>query len=136
MLVDGSPEDLFRFWRNFTNLPRFMDNLEAVTILDEDRSHWVAKGPAGTRVEWDATIHNEIEPELIAWRSLPGADVDQVGSVHFVPAGGGMTEVRVVLRYRPPAGKRGNVVAKLFGEDPARQIADDLRRFKQVVEAE
>jgi len=136
VLVDRSPKDLFRFWRNFTNLPRFMDNLEAVTILDEDRSHWVAKGPAGTRVEWDATIHNEIEFELIAWRSLPGADVDQAGSVHFVPAGGGMTEVRVVLHYRPPAGKVGDVVAKLFGEDPARQIANDLRRFKQVVEAE
>ena len=136
VLVDRSAADLFRFWRNFTNLPRFMDNLETVTILDENRSHWVAKGPAGTRVEWDAAIHNEIEPELIAWRSLPGADVEQAGSVHFVPAPGDMTEVRVVLRYRPRAGKVGDVVARLFGEDPARQIGDDLRRFKQVMEAE
>ncbi len=136
VVVDRSPEDLFRFWRNFTNLPRFMDNLEAVTVLDEDRSHWIAKGPAGTRVEWDAAIHNEIEDELIAWRSLPGADVDQAGSVHFIPAGEGMTEVRVVLRYRPPAGKLGDVVAVLLGDDPGRQIGDDLRRFKQVVEAD
>jgi len=135
VVVDRSPEDLFQFWRNFTNLPRFMDNLEAVTVLDEDRSHWVAKGPAGARVEWDAAIHNEIEDELIAWRSLPGADVDQAGSVHFIPVGDGMTEVRVVLRYRPRAGKVAETVAKLFGEDPAQQIADDLRRFKQVVEA-
>lgn len=135
VVVDRSPEDLFQFWRNFTNLPRFMDNLETVTVLDEDRSHWIAKGPAGVRVEWDAAIHNEIEDELIAWRSLPGADVDQAGSVHFIPTGDGMTEVRVVLRYRPRSGKLGKTVAKLFGEDPAQQIADDLRRFKQVVEA-
>lgn len=135
VLVDRAPEELFRFWRNFTNLPRFMDNLEAVTILDENRSHWVAKGPAGTRVEWDAAIHNEIEPELIAWRSLPGADVDQAGSVHFTPAPGGGTEVRVVLLYRPPAGKVGDIVGKVFGENPARDIGDDLRRFKQVMEA-
>jgi uncharacterized membrane protein len=135
VIVDRSPEDLFQFWRNFTNLPRFMDNLETVTVLDEDRSHWVAKGPAGVRVEWDAAIHNEIEDELIAWRSLPGGDVDQAGSVHFIPVGDGMTEVRVVLRYRPRAGKFGETVAKMLGENPARQIADDLRRFKQVVEA-
>jgi len=134
VIVDRSPEDLFHFWRNFTNLPRFMDNLEAVTVLDEDRSHWIAKGPGGARVEWDAAIHNEIEDELIAWRSLPGADVDQAGSVHFIPTADGMTEVRVVLRYRPRAGKLGDTVAKLFGDDPAQQIADDLRRFKQVVE--
>jgi uncharacterized membrane protein len=136
VIVDRSPEDLFHFWRNFTNLPRFMDNLEAVTVIDEDRSHWVAKGPAGTRVEWDAVIHNEIEDELIAWRSLPGSDVDQAGSVHFIPVGDDMTEVRVVLRYRPRTGKVSDTIAKLFGEDPGRQIADDLRRFKQVVESE
>jgi uncharacterized membrane protein len=136
VVVHRSPEELFHFWRNFTNLPRFMDNLESVIVLDENRSHWVAKGPAGTRVEWDAVIHNEIEGELIAWRSLPGADVDQAGSVHFTPTADDRTEVRVVLRYRPPAGKVGDVIAKLVGEDPARQIGDDLRRFKQVVEAE
>lgn len=136
IVVDRSPGDVFHFWRDFTNLPRFMDNLESVTILDEDRSRWVAKGPAGTRVEWDATIHNEIEEELIAWRSLPGSEVDQAGSVHFEPTRDGQTEVRVVLRYRAPAGKLGEAVAKLLGDDPAQQIADDLRRFKQVVEAE
>jgi uncharacterized membrane protein len=136
VVVDRPPDELFRFWRDFTNLPRFMDNLESVTILDEDRSHWVAKGPAGTRVEWDATIHNEIEDELIAWRSLPGSEVDQAGSVHFVPTSDGRTEVRVLLRYRGPAGKIGDAVARLLGDNPEQQIADDLRRFKQVVEAE
>jgi len=128
-------DELFRFWRNFENLPRFMDNLESVTILDDKRSHWVAKGPMGMRVEWDAEIHNEIENELIAWRSLPGADVDQAGSVHFSPVHNGGTEVRVIMRYSPPAGKAGDAVAHVLGDDPDRQIADDLRRFKQVMDA-
>ena len=133
--ISRPPEEIYRFWRNFENLPRFMDHLEAVQVLDEQRSHWVAKGPAGTRVEWDAEIHNEIPGELIAWRSLPGAQVDHAGSVHFSPVGGDATEVRVVLRYDPPAGKVGAAVARLFGEEPSHQVAEDLRRFKQVMEA-
>jgi uncharacterized membrane protein len=111
-----------------------MDHLESVTVLDEDLSHWVAKGPAGTRVEWDASIHNEIENELLAWRSLSGSDIDNAGSVHFTPAGEG-TEIRVVLSYDPPAGKVGAAVAKLLGEEPEQQVEEDLRRFKQVMEA-
>jgi len=128
-------DDLFRFWRNFENLPRFMDNLESVRVLDDGVSHWVAKGPAGARVEWNAQIHNEIENELIAWRSLPGSEVDHAGSVHFTPATSDGTEVRVVLRYSPLAGRFGSAVARLAGDDPERQVADDLRRFKQVMEA-
>jgi uncharacterized membrane protein len=135
VVVSRPVAEVYRFWRNFENLPRFMDHLESVTVLDESRSHWVAKAPAGTRVEWDATIHNEIENQLIAWRSLPGADVNNAGSVHFIPVGENQTEVRVVLSYEPPAGKLGAVVAKLLGEEPSKQVADDLRRFKQVMEA-
>jgi uncharacterized membrane protein len=135
VVINRPREDLFRFWRNFGNLPRFMDNLESVTLRDDRRSHWVAKGPAGTRVEWDAEIHNEIEHELIAWRSLPGSEVDHAGSVHFTSLADKATEVRVILRYSPPAGKLGSAAAKLAGEDPARQVADDLRRFRQVMEA-
>lgn len=128
--------EVYRFWRNFENLPRFMDHLESVTVIDEDRSHWVAKGPAGSKVEWDAVIHNEIEDELIAWRSLPGSEVNNAGSVHFTPARNGQgTTVRVVLSYDPPAGKLGAAVAKLLGEEPSQQVEDDLRRFKQVMEA-
>jgi uncharacterized membrane protein len=134
VVINRPRAELFQFWRQFDNLPRFMDNLEAVTILGDRRSHWVAKGPAGMRVEWDAEIHNEIEDELIAWRSLPGADVDQAGSVHFSPVHEGGTEVRVVMRYAAPAGKLGDAVAHLLGDDPERQIADDLRRFKQVMD--
>lgn len=135
VVVSRPVTEVYQFWRNFENLPRFMDHLESVTVIDENRSHWVAKAPAGTRVEWDATIHNELENELIAWRSLPGADVNNAGSVHFTAAGEGRTEVRVVLSYDPPAGKLGAAVAKLLGEEPSQQVEDDLRRFKQVMEA-
>jgi uncharacterized membrane protein len=135
VVIERPRAELFQFWRNFENLPRFMDNLESVTVLGPRRSHWVAKGPAGTRVEWDAEIEQEIENELISWRSLPGADVDQVGSVHFSPVHNGGTEVRIVMRYAPPAGKLGGGIAHIAGEDPAQQVADDLRRFKQVMDA-
>ena len=133
--VDRSPEELYRFWRNFENLPRFMNHLETVQVKDEKRSHWVAKAPAGTTVEWDAEIYNDKENEMIAWRSLEGSDVDNAGSVHFQRAPGGRgTEVRVVLKYDPPGGVVGATIAKLFGEEPGQQISEDLRRFKQVME--
>jgi uncharacterized membrane protein len=134
VIINRPCEELFQFWRQFDNLPRFMDNLESVTILDGRRSRWVAKGPVGTRVEWDAEIYNEIEDELIAWRSLPGADVDQAGSVHFSATPDGQTEVRVIVRYAAPGHRVGDVVAHILGGDPERQIADDLRRLKQVME--
>jgi uncharacterized membrane protein len=128
--------EVYRFWRNFENLPRFMDHLESVAIIDESRSHWVAKGPAGTRVEWDAVIHNEIDDELIAWRSLPGSEVNNAGSVHFTPtADGSSTDVRVVLSYEPPAGSVGVAMARLLGEEPSKQVDEDLRRFKQVMDS-
>jgi len=133
--IDRPVEDLFRFWRNLENLPRFMDHLESVTVLSSQQSHWIAKGPVGSKVEWDAEVYNEIEDELIAWRSLPGSDVDHAGSVHFIPIGESSTGVRVVLRYEPPAGRLGAAIAGLFGEEPSRQVADDLRRLKQVMEA-
>jgi uncharacterized membrane protein len=136
IFVNRPREEMYRFWRNFENLPRFMDHLESVTILDVSRSHWVVRGPMGTRIEWDAEIHNEIPNELIAWRTLPGSEVNHAGSVHFEPdLPGPGTTVRVILRYEPPAGKPGAMVASLFGEEPAQQITDDLRRFKQVMEA-
>jgi uncharacterized membrane protein len=100
-----------------------------------NRSHWVAKAPAGTSVEWDAEVYNEKEGELIAWRSLEGSQVNSAGSVHFNAApGGGGTEVRVVLKYDPPGGVIGATIAKLFGEEPSQQIREDLRRFKQLME--
>lgn len=130
-------DELYAFWRDFENLPRFMDHLESVTVLTPERSRWTARGPAGSRVSWDAEIHNEVAGRLIAWRSLPGSNVPNAGSVHFTPAGDGRsTEVRVVLSYEPPAGRLGAAFARLFGEDPHRQVDEDLRRFKQVMESQ
>ncbi|HKC62771.1 MAG TPA: SRPBCC family protein [Pyrinomonadaceae bacterium] len=133
--INRSPEELYRFWRNFENLPRFMNHLESVKITGEGRSHWIARAPAGRTVEWDAEINNEKENELIAWRSLEGADVDNAGSVRFEPSADGQgTTVRVTLKYDPPAGRLGSLVAKLFGEEPSQQIEEDLQRFKEVME--
>ncbi|MDT7541603.1 MAG: hypothetical protein QOE33_1507 [Acidobacteriota bacterium] len=136
LTINRPAAELYKFWRNFENLPRFMNHLEAVRVTGDTRSHWVAKGPAGSSVEWDAEIYNEKENELIAWRSLEGSQVDNAGSVHFTPASGGRgTVLRVSLKYDPPAGIIGAAVARLFGESPAQQIDEDLRRFKQLMEA-
>jgi len=134
--VDRPAAELYRFWRNFENLPRFMNHLESVRMTGGNRSHWVAKAPAGTTVEWDAETYNEKEGELIAWRTLEGSEVASAGSVHFdeAPDGGG-TIVRVSLKYDPPAGKLGALVARIFGENPEQQIDEDLNRFKQLMEA-
>lgn len=131
--INKSPEEIYSFWRKFENLPRFMNHLESVTTSYGGRSHWVAKAPLGTTVEWDAEIINDHPDEMIAWRSLEGSDVSNAGSVHFTPVGSG-TEVRVVLKYDPPAGKLGAMVAKLFGEEPEQQIEEDLHRLKQLME--
>lgn len=133
--INQPPAALYSFWRDFTNLPKIMDHLEAVTVQDSTHSHWVAKAPLGRTVEWDAEIINEVPNELVAWRSLPGADVDSAGSVHFQPGPTGRgTEVRVELSYAPPAGKVGAAVARLLGEEPKKQLDDDLRHFKAQME--
>lgn len=133
--VNRSPEELYRYWHDFQNLPRFMNHLESVHVTGERRSHWKVKAPAGRTVEWDAEIIDDRPNELIAWRSVEGADVDNSGSVRFQAAPGGRgTEVRVELRYDPPGGKIGSTVARLFGDEPAQQVRADLRVFKQVME--
>lgn len=135
IIIERSSEELYRYWRDFENLPRFMKHLESVRVTDDKRSHWVAKAPAGTTVEWDAEIVEDRPNELIAWRSLEGADVDNTGSVRFEPATAGRgTVVRVEIDYSPPGGVIGAGIAKLFGEEPEQQVREDLRRFKQVVE--
>ena len=134
--IQKSPKKLYRYWRNFENLPRIMSHLESVTMIDATRSHWVAKAPAGQKVAWDAVIINDKENELIAWRSLEGADIPNAGSVHFQHAPGNRgTIVKVELEYKPPAGKAGSLIAKIFGEEPDQQVREDLRHFKEMMEA-
>jgi uncharacterized membrane protein len=128
------PDEVYRFWRDFENFPRFMAHVESVTVTGADRSHWRARAPHGS-VEWDAEMVTDRPNELIAWRSLPGSDVEHFGQVRFRPAPRGRgTEVEVEIHYRPPAGAIGRAVARLTGEEPVQQARDDLRRFKQVME--
>lgn len=134
--INKRADELYRFWRDLTNLPQIMRHLDSVTPIDDKRSHWVAKGPVGIAISWDAEIINDEPNQTIAWRSLAGAIVPNSGSVRFVPAPGDRgTEVHVTLDYIPPAGRLAVLVAKLFGEEPGQQVREDLRRFKQIMEA-
>lgn len=134
--VNRSPAELYQFWRDLENLPRFMQHLESVEKLSETLSRWRAVGPGGSIVEWNAEIINEVPNELIAWRSLEGSDVVNAGSVHFDSEGAGRgTRLRVRLQYSPPGGKIGTGVARLLGRDAATEIREDLRRLKQLFEA-
>ncbi|GGK29008.1 cyclase [Deinococcus malanensis] len=134
VVIDRPAQLVYAYWRKLENLPQIMSHLESVTVLDEKRSRWVAKAPLGTHVEWEAEIVNDKPGERIGWHSLPGATVDNAGSVQFESLPGGGTRVHVALSYRPPAGALGAAVAKLFGEEPSQQIAEDLQNFKATFE--
>jgi uncharacterized membrane protein len=135
--INRPRSEVYAFWRNLENLAEFMEHVESVRMMpDLRKSHWVAKGPGNRRMEWDAEIINEVAGILIAWRSLPGSDVPNAGSVHFADAAAGRgTEVRVELQYNPPGGAIGAYVAKLFGGEPSTQIRNDLKRLKTRLEA-
>lgn len=134
--IRRTPQELYGFWRALENLPSFMEHLESVTVLDERRSHWVASAPLGREVEWDAEITEDVPNERIAWHSVEGSEVANAGSVSFRDLGGDRgTEVHVSLEYAPPGGEVGATIAKLFGENPEQQVKDDLRHFKQIMEA-
>lgn len=134
--INQPPEELYRFWRNVENLPKVMGHLESVTKIDQRRSHWRAKASAGMRLEWDVEIISDRPGEIICWRSLEGAQVDNAGSVRFERAPGGRgTIVRVQLQYNTPGGRLAAEIAKLFGEEPDQQLQEDLRRFKAIMEA-
>ena len=133
--INRPAQELYDFWRDFTNLPQIMDHLESVEVMAGNRSHWKVKGPAGSTVEWDAEITEDRPGELIAWRSLEGADVDNVGTVRFIPMRDDRgTVVKIDLAYDPPAGRVGAAVARLFRRGPEQEIRSDLRPFKQLME--
>lgn len=135
LTINKPAAELYRFWHDFENLPHFMKHLKDVKVYDAKRSHWTTSAPLETTIEWDADIIDDRENELIAWRSVEGADVDNSGSIHFQPAQHDRgTEVKVVTEYNPPAGAIGAAIAKLFGESPEQQLGDDLRRFKMLME--
>jgi len=136
MRVEKPLAEVYAFWRRFENLPQFMTYLERVTDLGNGRSHWVAKGPAGAPVEWDAEIINEVVNKVIGWRSLPDSDIVTAGSVNFTSVRNGRsTQVAVRLQYAPPAGRAGSWLATVFGREPNQTIREDLRHVKQILEA-
>lgn len=135
--INAPAEKLYAFWRKFENLPKFMLHLESVSEKDQTHSHWVAKAPLGTTVEWDAEVISDIPNNMISWRSTEGSQINNAGSVWFKQAPGGRgTTVKVNLNYEPPAGKLGAAIAWLSGEEPSVQVQEDLRRFKQLMETD
>jgi uncharacterized membrane protein len=132
--INRPRNELFAYWRNFSNLPSFMDNVERIDILSNTTSHWVVRAPAGRTVEWDATVTEEKAGELIAWTSAKDADVPNSGRIEFRDAGARGTIVTATIAYDPPVGVVGKVIAKLFQREPAMQARRDLRRFKQLME--
>ena len=135
IMIKRPAAEIYNFWRDFQNLPRVMEHLESVEVTGDKRSRWVAKGPAGKRVQWEAETTENRADELIAWRSIEGSTVENCGSVRFDRAPGDRgTFVRIELTYRPPAGVLGATIAKFLGEEPELQLEEDLRRFKQLME--
>lgn len=135
VIIERPAEEIYQFWRDFENLPRFMNHLAEVRVLSDRRSHWTAKAPRGSEVSWEAEITDDRPNESIAWRSLEGADVANSGVVRFERAAGGRgTQVVADLHYRPPGGMLGVAAAKIAGESPDHQIQEDLRRLKRLME--
>lgn len=134
--INKPAEELYAFWRDLKNLPTVMRHLERVDVLDSRKSHWVAEGPGGQLIEWEAEITNDRPNELIAWQTTEHAAVPSRGSVRFRPASGNRgTIVEVMLEYNPPGGALAARIAKLFGREPAQEIRADLQRFKARMEA-
>jgi uncharacterized membrane protein len=134
ILINRSPDEVYRFWRNFENLPRFMNYLESVDVIGDRRSRWKVSA-AGITLEWEAEITNDQPGRYIAWRSLENADVENWGEVRFEEATGRRgTYVKVRLEYNPPGGRIGAALAKMFAHSPEQLIGSDLRRFKQLME--
>ena len=134
VVVRRPRQEIYRIWRNLENLPVFMDHLLSVHEIDDTRSLWVGRAPAGMVIKWDAEIINDIENELIAWQTLEGSGVDHAGSIRFSEVGDKATKIDVVMRYDPPADLLGVWIAKIFHSDPQRQIERDLQHFKAIME--
>ena len=137
ILINRQPDELYNEWSQLENLPRMMTHLKSVTVIDDTKSHWVASAPAivGGQIEWDAETVRDIPGRMLSWTSLPGSQVEHAGRIRFSPAMGDRgTIISVQLDYRPPAGRIGHWMAKLFGADAEKQIHDDLRNFKRQIE--
>ncbi|HVX84509.1 MAG TPA: SRPBCC family protein [Phycisphaerae bacterium] len=135
-LIARPAPELYNFWRNVENLPRFMQHLEKVEELSATRSRWTAKAPFGRHASWEAEIIHDVPNQLIAWKSMENSTLANAGTVTFTPVREGHTEVKVVLDYIPPAGALGHLITQLFGEEPSQTVEEELRRFKHLMEHE
>jgi uncharacterized membrane protein len=134
--INASRHEVYAFWRRLENLPRFMRHLESVEERGDGTSHWVGKSPLGASVAWDAEIVEERDGQILSWQSLPGSQLENAGSVLFADATGGRgTVVRVELDFTPPGGAAGRLVSRMLGSISHRQVQEDLRRFKSLMEA-
>jgi len=134
--INRSPDEIYSFWRQLENLPRFMRHIKSVTQTGDGISHWVVQTSAGKEFEWDARLIEDKPGQMISWQSLDGADVDNAGSVWFTPAGGAFaTEVKVSMKYSPPGGKLGALLAGFFGDSAEKQMTEDLLRLKKLLES-
>lgn len=131
--IEASPREVFDAWSEVENFPRFMSHVTEVRDLGHRRSHWVVRGPGGMDYAWNAVTTEQTRPERLSWRSEPGSEIEQEGTVTFEPSRGG-TLVTVRMRYSPPAGVLGHGIAKMLGADPQRQMDDDLARMKAFIE--
>ncbi len=133
--IGRSPDTLYEFWRDFSNLAQFMENIERIDVIDERRSHWVVKAPAGSTVEWDAVITEDEPGRRIAWETAEGADIKHAGFVEFKAAPADLgAEIHAHIVYDPPGGEAGKLIAKLFQKEPGVQAHRDLRRLKMLIE--
>lgn len=131
--IDAAPKEVFDAWSEVENFPRFMSHVTEVRDLGHRRSHWVVRGPGGMEYAWNAVMTEQSRPERLSWRSEPGSEIEQEGTVTFEPSGNG-TRVTVRMTYAPPAGALGHGIARMLGADPQRQMDDDLARMKAFIE--
>jgi uncharacterized membrane protein len=133
--INRPRHELYDVWRDFRNLPLFMENIESVALIDATRSHWRVRGPGDSTVEWDSILTEDVPGEVLAWTSVEGADVPNTGRIEFKDSSNGRgTIVTATIAYDPPASKLGALVARMFGTEPKIQARRDLRRFKQLME--
>ena len=134
--INRSPDEIYSFWRQLENLSRFMQHIKSVTQIGSGISHWVVQTSHGAKFEWDARLIEDKPGQMISWQSLDGADVDNAGSVWFTPSADGQgTVVKVSMKYSPPGGKLGALMAKVFGDSAEKQMMEDLVRLKNLMEA-
>jgi uncharacterized membrane protein len=134
LTINAPVQEVFRLWSQYENFPRFMSHIREVRDQGDGRSHWIADGPAGISVSWDAEITRFESNRVLAWKSTPDSSIENAGLVQFEPVGDGRTRVHLRLSYNPPGGAIGHTIAWLLGRDLKTELDEDLIRFKSLIE--